>query len=210
VVWLVAGLAACGDRAVVGTDLAAVDQRVDWRIEPACPQGLSRCGGACVHTGSDPNHCGGCGRACGTGLECHDGVCGTGSDWPKIVCDGAVIDPTSDNQNCGGCGLACEVTKGFVCVAGTCSCVSGMNNCNGTCRNLQSDPLACGSCTTTCAVGTVCSAGTCSCVCPTGQICCGVATLYCTNPASDPKNCGGCGNTCMAGETCVNGKCMTP
>jgi hypothetical protein len=37
--------------------------------------GVAQCGGSCVSTESDPDHCGGCDKACATGEACEGGVC---------------------------------------------------------------------------------------------------------------------------------------
>jgi hypothetical protein len=40
-----------------------------------CRAGLTACSGACVNTQRSNAHCGGCGRPCGAGQTCTDGVC---------------------------------------------------------------------------------------------------------------------------------------
>jgi hypothetical protein len=40
-----------------------------------CGGELSGCGGVCVDTRYDPNHCGACGEACAEGTLCSDGAC---------------------------------------------------------------------------------------------------------------------------------------
>lgn len=40
-----------------------------------CPRPLQECGGTCIDVASDVDHCGGCGRACTTGLACVVGQC---------------------------------------------------------------------------------------------------------------------------------------
>jgi hypothetical protein len=37
--------------------------------------GAELCGGSCVSTGSDPKHCGGCGKACAASEVCESGAC---------------------------------------------------------------------------------------------------------------------------------------
>lgn len=41
----------------------------------ACDDGLSMCGGACVDTQVDPDHCGGCDGGCASGQRCEAGEC---------------------------------------------------------------------------------------------------------------------------------------
>ncbi|MGH7440222.1 MAG: hypothetical protein ACRENE_31405 [Polyangiaceae bacterium] len=41
----------------------------------SCPAGEVPCGSGCVDVTHDPNNCGGCGLACGTGPTCQDGGC---------------------------------------------------------------------------------------------------------------------------------------
>ncbi|HEX4621272.1 MAG TPA: hypothetical protein VH208_06865, partial [Myxococcaceae bacterium] len=60
-----------------------------------CPSGQIFCGSVCATLGSDPQNCGACGAACGTGQACVGGVCaascGTGAtscrnDGGLLVC----------------------------------------------------------------------------------------------------------------------------
>jgi hypothetical protein len=61
-------VAACGDDPTSGPGDAA--------SEPTCNGvGVALCGGACVSTETDPEHCGGCDKACTTGDACEGGVC---------------------------------------------------------------------------------------------------------------------------------------
>jgi hypothetical protein len=46
----------------------------------ACAAGLTACGGRCVNLLQSSAHCGGCGRACGGGAVCRQGVCARGDD----------------------------------------------------------------------------------------------------------------------------------
>ena len=41
----------------------------------ACGRALSSCASRCTNTAIDPDHCGGCGRACGPGTRCSGGRC---------------------------------------------------------------------------------------------------------------------------------------
>ncbi|MCK6532490.1 MAG: right-handed parallel beta-helix repeat-containing protein [Polyangiaceae bacterium] len=58
------GLVACGSDDSSGTTPA-----------PKCLTGQSACGGECVDTSSDADHCGGCGKSCSGGESCVAGGC---------------------------------------------------------------------------------------------------------------------------------------
>jgi hypothetical protein len=92
------------------------------------------------------------------------------------------------------------------CTNGTCnqSCPSGQANCNGTCRNLATDPQHCGACGMACAMGLVCAARVCA--CPSGQTLCSGA---CVDLRSNADHCGMCGVRCASGM-CQAGACACP
>lgn len=87
-----------------------------------CPLDKTECGGSCVSTASDRNHCGGCDTACASGQTCIDGQC-TGcnecdEDQQRCVqgreaykvCSDAVRDACfswGEPQNCPA-GLVCD------------------------------------------------------------------------------------------------------
>ena len=79
--------------------------------------------------------------------------------------------------------------------------------CGATCRDLQTDPLACGSCLTRCSLDAKCLGG--ACVCPESypDDCNG----RCTNTDADAHDCGGCGVECpidaTGKATCDRGNC---
>jgi hypothetical protein len=81
---------------------------------------------------------------------------------------------------------------------------SGKVLCGGSCVHLTSDPLNCGACGKTCAVGFDCTSG--NCVCPTGLANCGGT---CVDLTSDPRHCGACPTTCSTGQVCDFGSCNT-
>lgn len=89
-------------------------------------------------------------------------------------------------------------------VAGA-SCGPGLTLCSGTCRNLQTSPVACGACGTTCSGGGTCQSGVCA--CPAGWTSC---SGTCRNLRADVTNCGTCGTACAAGLTCEYGVCGCP
>lgn len=85
-----------------------------------CAQGLTACGGGCVNTQSSPEHCGGCGRACGENQVCASGSCsGAGCPPGQTQCDAACADLNDDAAHCGMCGRACAA--GQSCQAGQCT-----------------------------------------------------------------------------------------
>jgi hypothetical protein len=43
--------------------------------KPKCTSGTTRCGNLCTDVRLDPSHCGGCGKACTSGLSCVNGRC---------------------------------------------------------------------------------------------------------------------------------------
>ena len=193
-------VAACGD----DDGVTAMDAGMGTDSGPTCTGAEVECGGDCVDTQSDEDHCGGCGMACGSGEACEMGscvlVCGPGT----IECGGTCVDTDVDPAHCGGCDMACAT--GEFCVEGACSasCPAPNTDCDGTCTNTDTDPAHCGACGTTCAAGELCSMGACIAACPAPNTDCDGT---CTNTDTDPANCGACGTTCAAGEFCSMGSC---
>ena len=137
-----------------------------------CPAGTpTSCGGQCVDTNVDTNHCGKCGFKCTGGQFCAAGKCRCPSGL--TFCNGLCRDTKTDRAYCGtsGCGTACKA--GEVCNAGQCGLSFGGSTptkCGASCVNLSTDGNNCGSCGTKCTGGRSCSSRTC--VCPSGQIFC--------------------------------------
>jgi hypothetical protein len=80
---------------------------------------------------------------------------------------------------------------------------------DGSCRDTQSDPAHCGSCTHACATGQICASGLCqaaSSTCTAPQTLCSGACVDLTGTA----NCGACGNACATGQSCSAGVCQCP
>lgn len=169
----------------------------------ACPTGKTDCGGTCVDTKSDANHCGVCGKACASTEACVNGQCGsTACAVGQTMCAGSCVDVQTNPDHCSACGAACG--GGRNCVGGACVCPSGLTFCGGACVNLQTDPDNCGVCGRDCGTGT-CAAGVCS--CPSGEtLCSGV----CRATGSDSNNCGQCGRVCTNGQVCISSNCACP
>jgi hypothetical protein len=125
----------------------------------------------CADLSSDPQNCGGCGLACGSGA-CQNFACAA-CNAPLAICPaggGAVVctDLTSDSQNCGFCGNVCQSTQH--CAQSACVCDdSTPDYCalGGTyCTSVASDPNNCGRCGNVCMPGAGCSEGSCKCDVP--------------------------------------------
>lgn len=100
-------------------------------------------------------------------------------------------------------------------------CPAGQANCNGVCKDLQTDENNCGACGNPCGVAQTCcngvcknlstdenNCGTCGNACGAGQTCC---SGVCKNLQADPANCGTCGNVCAAPQViCLAGDCCKP
>lgn len=131
-------------------------------ISTDCPPPWGSCGdGLCTtDTSSDPENCGGCGKACPhpTGAlhatsVCADGKCVYACDAYSADCnhkssDGCEVSTGDDPKNCGGCGLACK--EGELCWKGACGCPPGFTRCGDECKNLGSDNDSCGVCDKKC------------------------------------------------------------
>lgn len=186
-----------------------------------------------VNTNTNVNHCGACGNVCpspgGATPNCVNGVCGISSCVPPTAdCDGNAgngceVNTSNNTSHCGACGNACFVANGSAsCNSGSCavaSCNSGFSNCdglysNGCEKNLNTDPLNCGTCGKVCSSnnGTPgCSAGTCTISCTAGFANCdNNVTNGCEVPLNTTSNCGACGVTCTnanGSTSCQAGAC---
>ncbi len=85
------------------------------------------CGGTCVDTRSDPDHCGGCSAPCDPGWSCERSVCRCPAG--TTPCDTECVDTTSSAAHCSGCFLACRA--GAVCEGSVCRCAPGTSLCDG-------------------------------------------------------------------------------
>ena len=107
--------------------------------ENICEVGKSLCGGTCVSTTEDVNHCGACGITCTIGQSCIKGRCkesgGEGEDICEVgrsLCGSTCVSTTEDVNHCGACGITCTI--GQSCIKGRCK-ESGEeeNTCVGQC-----------------------------------------------------------------------------
>ncbi len=119
------------------------------------------CGGACVDTAIDPQHCGTCGTRCEGSTVCVRGRCELNCGGALSNCGGTCVDPRSNSTHCGGCGMACP--GGQRCVSGGClaSCPAGQSACAGACVDVNTDNSHCGACGNRCRTGERCAAGAC-------------------------------------------------
>jgi len=96
-VWAASGCmdADLGDGVDGGAPVDASDAEVDSRLRPdaACPEGLVDCADECVDLQTDRTHCGSCDWSCGSGEECHGGMC-----------TGCVDECAAGERECSGSG----------------------------------------------------------------------------------------------------------
>ena len=101
--------------------------------EDACPDGQTRCAGACRDAAfflSDADNCGACGVACGLGA-CADGACQCDAGaTPCPAANPLCVDLLTDAQHCGACEVACRSDQ--LCLAGGCQC-GGLAECGDAC-----------------------------------------------------------------------------
>jgi len=227
---------ACGDDGCGGScGVCASGRMCDAAGACVCATGRTDCGGSCVRTNTNRNHCGGCGIACGATEACTSGVC--------------VCTPDCSGRACGddGCGGSCGTCAGGrVCGAGgACACSGGLTDCGGSCVDVRVDIANCGACGTSCAAGERCAAGTCAadtpdagCVpacdgrtcgddtcggscgmCASGEVCAGGGACACAGGATDcggacvdtradAMHCGACDAVCAATEVCLAAACV--
>ncbi len=76
------------------------------------------CGGACISTLTDPDHCGSCGTTCGEEEACFSGQCVDTCGAGLEMCDRRCVDLDSDADHCGQCNNSCGDQQG--CSLGEC------------------------------------------------------------------------------------------
>lgn len=139
----------------------------------------------CETTLISNEHCGACGNACASEMEC------------RYIQESFL----SEELKC-------------ACAAGETFCQTGVKNgvSVGACYDLRSDIRSCGACGAACSTGEHCDFGICRIDCAAGTADCnGSKSDGCeVNTNADPKNCGGCGMACdgVAGQACVGGRCV--
>ncbi|MFU8805568.1 MAG: hypothetical protein ACNA8W_17275, partial [Bradymonadaceae bacterium] len=88
--------------------------------EDRCPSTYQRhCDDTCVNIKIDPDHCGACDNACGTGEVCSGGACAETCLGAETVCGRTCVQTGTDNNHCGGCDRPCPDGEG--CNNGTCA-----------------------------------------------------------------------------------------
>jgi stigma-specific protein Stig1 len=164
---------ACGTEVVVrpSHEEPCVCPNGDDCVDGKCPggicgPGLTQCGKACIDTAQNPQHCGGCGKACNPGDLCVGGVCATGCPPGLEDCFGVCVDVSTDPQNCGGCGNPCP--PGWLCAGGGCTSECPLTLCGDQCVDIFTDPNHCGACFSPCDPGAECHDAVCSCTDPNG------------------------------------------
>jgi hypothetical protein len=81
----------------------------------------------------------------------------------QTSCNGVCRDLDNDRFNCGQCGRVCQGPVGAVgCVAGQCTCGTGLTLCGSSCVNLAFDRNNCGSCGTVCPSNLTCINSVCT------------------------------------------------
>jgi len=180
--------------------------------EAGCAEGTTLCGGACIPTSNDPNHCGGC-TACFPNMNCVASTCVCAANTHQ--CPGVM--GCSSNLSPNSCGptscTTCPLLPGGTnaCTDSGCGLCFGTNTlCNrdtvdAACVDTHSDPMNCGGCGRGCpdlsdAGGNVptCISSECVVTCNAGLTPCPDAgPTACVNLSSDPQNCGLCGRRCV-------------
>lgn len=142
-----------------------------------CKVAYHACDGHCARD-NDPAACGPTCRTCPEPphaiATCEADACGTRcrsgfGDCNQDPTDGCEVALATNPQHCGACNNPCPnaANAAVACAAGTCqfTCNAGFADCNADPKDgcevdLQTDPVHCGTCTTSCA-GTACENGAC-------------------------------------------------
>lgn len=169
---------------------------------------------------SDPAHCGGCGKACGGGRGCAEGMCTEAEGWTitaAVLHGGVCTEGARHAVRCpkGGTlgslwGSDLYTDDSSVCTAavhaGLTSLAAGGDVAFELRRGETSYPAKLRNGVTSNPWGTWgCSYVLLGSVCAAGARRCGGA---CTDVARDPNHCGDCGKACGAGESCRSGACV--
>lgn len=204
-----------------------------------CDTGWSDCDGNAANgcetnTGTDVNHCGGCGTVCSPAnatAKCSNGTCGIAScnagfsDCDGNVADGCEVNTQNDANNCSACGAKCDLANATAqCTGGNCAvktCASGFQDCdalpgNGCEVNTNTSVNNCGMCRNACNLPNAtpaCSSGACTIsACLNGFADCNHSPIDgCeVSTKTDPANCGACDHACSVANgtpACTNSAC---
>jgi hypothetical protein len=213
---LVAVCAGCDGSSVIGRVGDGAVSTMDATLDVQCAAPEVACGGRCVDTQSQREHCGACGNACPADQVCTLGRCAFSCPTGQQVCNGACVTLRTDRQHCGACGNACPA--GLLCSEGQCQreCGPGLALCasgdpggvdggrDAVCADVRVDRAHCGACGNACPSGQICAMGRCvlSCAAPLSE-CMGA----CRDLGADNDHCGACGTACPAGQLCSMGRC---
>jgi hypothetical protein len=108
-----------------------------------CASGLTRCGNACVNTGRDGAHCGGCNLACAANEQCRSGACVCVLDCAGKTCGAP--------DGCGGTCVVQDCPPTQTCLAGGCGCAPDRGQLvNGSCGYPCGAGVDCAFCVGTC------------------------------------------------------------
>jgi hypothetical protein len=104
-----------------GTDAGASDAASD-AAKGNCLNGQAYCNGACIDVAANPQHCGGCGNVCSSGI-CSQSRC---------VCKPGATACSSGAECCSGtCSGSCTTVQG--CAANGIACTGPADCCSGVC-----------------------------------------------------------------------------
>lgn len=180
---------------------------------------LTLCGGECVDVFSDPNHCSGCGIACGSDELCEGGQCVENTSCSVQGCPRGTWCDTADGQCKPGCTSDADCYgDDEVCDLQTheCVCAAGFHSCGGSCvsdDSVQTCGSRCDPCPEAPNATAGCSAGACTLTCESYARSCGSSCAVCPKgPNVTAVGCDGevCVATgCAAGYVaCASGCCV--
>lgn len=86
------------------------------------------------------------------------------------------------------------------------NCAAGLEVCDNSCVDTETNYFHCGDCGTVCPAGHRCDGGECILECPSGLTNCGGE---CLDLDTNHEACGSCESACLAGQVCSGGSCQT-
>lgn len=178
---------------------------------PNCDEGQMRCGADCVDPLTDPEHCGGCGKACEEGEECVGATCrdagGGSEDCREVPCTGFTYCDLNTGECLPGCASDSQCPPNEVCDRGIrdCVCDEGFERCGEGCVDVMEDSSHCGGCNQSCLPHQNCEEGECLDLCPAGTVVCGEECI--DDVEENPLHCGGCNIVCRSDQYCEEGEC---